>query len=347
MAEKKKEIGGRNLSVGAKIVIVVFAVMFALSLMLPSLASFLNSSSQKEAEKTEEVETSETTEETAEDDQSADAESTDEAADTSEDESKDESKDEKATDEAADDESKKDEEATDEEATDEEATKDEAESEDKADEEEKVDTSDVPNNDTLKTYAETYKPKVQRYEDRLKEDPDNLAAILNLGRTYMNWGYQADYVSTDTPEHDYSEKLIDEAIKAFDHYLELRDSKSVRSDRALCKYYKDDINGATADVEKLTEDYPDYALAWANLGMLYEGKAEDEKATEAYEKAVELDPDNVSGAKSFAGERIIAINSTVSSLADASDASADKLEKTEPSSTGLTDALKTDTGLGF
>jgi len=342
MAEKKKEIGGRNLSVGAKIVIVVFAVMFALSLMLPSLASFLNSSSQKEAEKTEEVETSETTEETAEDDQSADAESTDEAADTSEDESKDESKDEKATDEAADDESKKDEEATDEDAT-----KDEAESEDKADEEEKVDTSDVPNNDTLKTYAETYKPKVQRYEDRLKEDPDNLAAILNLGRTYMNWGYQADYVSTDTPEHDYSEKLIDEAIKAFDHYLELRDSKSVRSDRALCKYYKDDINGATADVEKLTEDYPDYALAWANLGMLYEGKAEDEKATEAYEKAVELDPDNVSGAKSFAGERIIAINSTVSSLADASDASADKLEKSEPSSTGLTDALKTDTGLGF
>lgn len=347
MAEKKKEIGGRNLSVGAKIVIVVFAVMFALSLMLPSLASFLNSSSQKEAEKTEEVETSETTEETAEDDQSADAESTDEAADTSEDESKDESKDEKATDEAADDESKKDEEATDDKATDEEATKDEAESEDKADEEEKVDTSDVPNNDTLKTYAETYKPKVQRYEDRLKEDPDNLAAILNLGRTYMNWGYQADYVSTDTPEHDYSEKLIDEAIKAFDHYLELRDSKSVRSDRALCKYYKDDINGATADVEKLTEDYPDYALAWANLGMLYEGKAEDEKATEAYEKAVELDPDNVSGAKSFAGERIIAINSSVSSLADASDASADKLEKTEPSSTGLTDALKTDTGLGF
>jgi tetratricopeptide (TPR) repeat protein len=163
----------------------------------------------------------------------------------------------------------------------------------------------------------------------------------------MNRGYQADYVSTDTPEHDYSEKLIDEAIKAFDHYLELRDSKSVRSDRALCKYYKDDINGATADVEKLTEDYPDYALAWANLGMLYEGKAEDEKATEAYKKAVELDPDNVSGAKSFAGERIIAINPSVSSLADASDASADKLEKTEPSSTGLTDALKTDTGLGF
>lgn len=342
MAEKKKEIGGRNLSVGAKIVIVVFAVMFALSLMLPSLASFLNSSSQKEAEKTEEVETSETTEETAEDDQSADAESTDEAADTSEDESKDESKDEKATDEAADDESKKDEEATDEDAT-----KDEAESEDKADEEEKVDTSDVPNNDTLKTYAETYKPKVQRYEDRLKEDPDNLAAILNLGRTYMNWGYQADYVSTDTPEHDYSEKLIDEAIKAFDHYLELRDSKSVRSDRALCKYYKDDINGATADVEKLTEDYPDYALAWANLGMLYEGKAEDEKATEAYRKASELDPDNASGAKAFSEERIIAINSNVSNLADASDASASTLEKTEPSSTGLTDTLKNDTGLGF
>ena len=101
MAEKKKEIGGRNLSVGAKIVIVVFAIMFALSLMLPSLASFLNSSSQKEAEKTEEVETSETTEETAEGEESTDAESTDEAADESEAE---------ATDEAGD-ESKKDEEA--------------------------------------------------------------------------------------------------------------------------------------------------------------------------------------------------------------------------------------------
>ena len=333
MAEKKKEIGGRNLSVGAKIVIVVFAIMFALSLMLPSLASFLNSSSQKEAEKTEEVETSEATEETVEGEESTDAESTDEAADESEAE---------ATDEAGD-ESKKDEEA----ASDDEATKDEAESEDKAEEEEKVDTSDVPNNDTLKSYAEVYKPKVQRYEDRLKEDPDNLAAILNLGRTYMNWGYQADYVSTDTPEHEYADKLIDEAIKAFDHYLELNDSKSVRVDRALCKYYKDDLKGATADVEKLTEEYPDYALAWANLGMLYEGVAEDEKATEAYRKASELDPDNASGAKAFSEERIIAINSNVSNLADASDASASTLEKTEPSSTGLTDTLKNDTGLGF
>ena len=44
---------------------------------------------------------------------------------------------------------------------------------------------------------------------------------------------------------------------------------------------------------RATELDPSYAAAWNNLGIGYEHEGEFDKAREAYEKALELEPGNV------------------------------------------------------
>lgn len=309
MAEKKKELGGRQLSMPTKIIIVLFAVIMALSMMLPSLAAFFNTTGAQDAAN----------------EQESQEQTTDDAADSGTDGSEGEAQ----------------------EGGDEQAAPDEGEAQEADAEAESDETAGgkVPDNETLKDYAESYSPRVAEYEERLEKDPDNLAAILNLGQIYMSWGYNAQYASTTDEEKAYSADIINKAIEYFDRYLALHDSKSVRVDKDLCLYYLDRVDEAIADLEQFSEEDPAYPLVWANLGMLYELQGRDEEANSAYRKAAETDPDNTYGAKEYANGRIIELNSTVSSPADAGDASVSNINSAPES--GLTSTLAQDSGVGF
>lgn len=331
MAQQKKELGGRKLSLPVKIVIVVFAIIMALSMMLPSLAQFFVGSNTQKAQE-EAVEETEGTE--------TDTEATEEGGDEAETDG-----------DAADD--------TEGDAT-ENADATEAadgEAEDKADDADKAEGEDttaddaeraaIPNNDTLKNYYDTYKPQVTRYEDKLKDNPDNLAALLNAAQMYMNWGYAADYASTNEEEHAYAYTLVKKAVEYFDRYLALNDAKTVHVDRALCYYYMNETEEAISQLEAYSEVEPKYPLIWANLGMLYELMGETEKANEAYKTATECDPDDEYGAKTYANGRLIELNSTVSGPGDAGEAGADKLQSDDTLESGLTSTLAQDSGVGF
>lgn len=319
MAEKnQKELGGQRMSKGTKVVIAIFAIIMALSMMLPSLAPIFaggQSSSEQEEAQTD----ADATSESGKDESSTEKEDGD-----------------KSDSDAAEDDSKGDE------AKDADASKD---GEEDAKSKESDATKGVPDNDTLKSLAEQYADKVARYDERLGEDPDNLAALLHAGQAYMNWGYSAVRSSASEEESSYSKDLLKKAIDYFDRYLALDDSTAVKVDQALCSYYMDEADDAIKKLEKVAADDKDSPLAWANLGMLYESQYETDKASECYRKAVEADPNDEYGVKSYASQRLISINSTVSSPADAGDASADNVStKFE---TGLTSTLKDDTGLGF
>ncbi|MDO4537681.1 MAG: tetratricopeptide repeat protein [Coriobacteriales bacterium] len=205
----------------------------------------------------------------------------------------------------------------------------------------------VPDNESLKSLATQYEEQLAVYKERLAKDGSNLAALLNLGQNYMNWGYSAYYSSTTDEEKAYSKGLIDKAVSYFDKYLAINDSDAVKVDRAMCSYYAGDTDAAVAAIEQITKDNPSSPLAWANLGVLYENKGDSEKATEAYKKAIEADPNDEYGAKSYANQRLISLNSTVSSPADAGAAGADSLQSSTPTSTGLSQTLSNDAGVGF
>ena len=220
-----------------------------------------------------------------------------------------------------------------------------ADAEDKKKEEVKVPgADDVPDNETLQSLAETNTEEAKKYLERLQADENNLAAILNLGQTYMNWGYSAISSSSTDDETAYSKSLLTTSMEYFDRYLELNDSATVKIDRALAQYYAGDTDAAIKALEKVCEEYPENPLAQAQLGYLYESQYDTEKATEAYRKAVELDADEQYGVKSYANQRIIALNSKVDSVGDPGEAG---VESSSDAQSELLEKLNGDSDLGF
>lgn len=206
-----------------------------------------------------------------------------------------------------------------EEGDEEDADSDATESDEKKAEEGKAEETDipaVPENETLKNLAEQHTSTVEKFQKRLEEDPNNLAALLNLGQEYMNWGYSARYSSTTDEETAYAEAIVNKAIGYYNRYLALHDSDSVKIQLALCNYYLGKTEEAVASLTTFTEEHPENPLGWANLGMLYEQQYEQDKAIEVYQKAIETDPNDEYGAKSYADEHIASINASRTSFED-------------------------------
>lgn len=283
MAEKQKELGGpRKMSMGTKVATAVFAVVMALSMTLPSLAPIFagnGSSGEQQSDSAADSQTESTTqtEDTTQAEETTPAENAAQTEDAAEDA----------------------------------GAEDGAEAEDEAEATEEAGdaAAGVPENETLKNLADENKDEVAKFEDRLKQDPKNLAALLNLGQDYMSWGYSALTSSTTDEEKEYSKGLINKAVEYYNSYLGERDSDAVKIQLALCDYYLGNTEQAEDALKKMTEEKPDYALAWANLGMLYDQQYKQDDAIAAYQKAAETDPDDEYGAKSYGEQRIDSINS--------------------------------------
>ena len=173
--------------------------------------------------------------------------------------------------------------------------------------------------DAVAQADEKYQPLVDALETKLSSDSQNLATLLNLGKDYMAWGVTVRYSGSTDASTSHANELLEKAISYYDQYLALKDSGAVRVDRALCQYYEEETSEATAALEQLTQDMPDYGPAWANLGMLYESAGNSDQAREAYQKAQEADADDEYGAKTYATQRISAMDSAASSSAGATD----------------------------
>lgn len=202
--------------------------------------------------------------------------------------------------------------------------------------------------DDLQSAAQSYAGTVAKLEAKLDDDPNNLATLINLANDYMNWGYSSLQSSSTDEDTSYSNGLLQKAIDYFDRYLELNDSNTAKVDRALCQYYRGDTSTATAALEQITQDAPDFGPGWANLGMVYEQAGDTDKAIEAYQKAVDADANNEYGAKSFANQRLVALNKSSSS--SSSSTSSDTLGDGMSSSSGasaLADTLQNNSGLNL
>ena len=173
--------------------------------------------------------------------------------------------------------------------------------------------------DAVAQADEKYQPLVDALETKLSSDSQNLATLLNLGKDYMAWGVTVRYSGSTDASTSHANELLEKAISYYDQYLALKDSGAVRVDRALCQYYEEETSEATAALEQLTQDMSDYGPAWANLGMLYESAGNSDQAREAYQKAQEADADDEYGAKTYATQRISAMDSAASSSAGTTD----------------------------
>lgn len=219
-------------------------------------------------------------------------------------------------------------------------------------------TQDVP--ESLQTLASTYAPEVADLQQQLQEDPNNMAALINLAHQYSSWGYQAasQVVSASSgtdagssaaepteEESDYVNGLLDQSLDYYDQYLKLNDSNTAKTERAMVLYVKGDKDGATSALEQVTTDAPDFGPAWYRLGVLAEGDGDTEKAKEDYQKAADGDPNDEYGVKTAATQRLLQLTAPSSDISNPADAisSADS----GSSAKSLASDLASDSGLGF
>ena len=235
-------------------------------------------------------------------------------------------------------------EQTDDATTEEEGESDDANADENAKENAEDDTyAGVPDNDSLRSLVDQNADEVKKFEERLEKDPKNLAALLNLGQIYMNWGYSAQYSGTTDEEKDYANGLLNKSVEYFDQYLAIEDSDAVKVQRLSSLYYLGNTQESLDAMKQITEEKPDYPLAWAHLGLFYEWQYDQTNALAAYKKASETDPNNEYGVKDFAEEHIQSINS---SSADFSDLTNEELLGTDSKpQAGLPGVIANESGL--
>lgn len=195
--------------------------------------------------------------------------------------------------------------AQDQAAQEQEAKKDE-ESKDESSSEESTDTQEAQATG-IEAIDNNYKAVVDPLEKKLEKNPKDLATLLNLGNDYMSWASEASSYAVDEDASNHVNELFQKAIGYYDQYLELNDSQVVKTSRAMCFFSLGDTDTAMSELQTLTESSPDYGPAWAYIGLINESKGDTDAAKEAYNKAIEVDPDNEYGANSYANRRLAAM----------------------------------------
>ncbi|WP_028263351.1 tetratricopeptide repeat protein [Atopobium fossor] len=160
---------------------------------------------------------------------------------------------------------------------------------------------------------ERYGKLVEEYKTTLASDSNDLAALLNLGNSYMAWAGTATSFASDDAGKAHVNDLYKQSMDAYDKYLALNDSADVYVRRTMAQYYSGDTDAALASMEKYTAGAgKDYGPAWAYLGLMYQTTNNTEKAKEAYNSAISVDADDAYGAKSFAQNQLASMEGTSS-----------------------------------
>lgn len=203
-----------------------------------------------------------------------------------------------------------------------------------------------------------YEDTVADLENTVEQNPDDSASLLTLANDYYTWGSYVSMLATTDDETSHGLDLFGKAVERYDQYLGLvgddtssDDVNSARVSRAMCLYYQGQTDEALSALEELTQSSEDfsYAPAWADLGLLYEYSGSTDKAIAAYQRAIECDPDDEAGAKSYAEQRLESLQSGDSSDSDdssAADASSSDSSAADASSDASSDSASSSDASG-
>ena len=187
-----------------------------------------------------------------------------------------------------------------------------------------------------------YADYVADLESQLETDPENADTLLATARACSSWGSSVMMLAANDDEASHGTELMQRAVGYYDRYLAIDNASDARAERAMCEYYLGDAETATADLEAVTTDDPEYAPAWYDLGSLYEAQGLTDDALAAYQKAAELDADNEQGVGTNAQSRVDALTGADDKGSADDDASADDASASEGD--GTADAGSSETG---
>lgn len=162
-------------------------------------------------------------------------------------------------------------------------------------------------NSKMDSIDSSYQAKVDALEAKLQDKPDDLASLINVANDYRDWGQAATKYATSDDERAHASELLTKAMGHYDSYLALEDSSAARVSRAMCQYYQGDVDGAKAALLAVTQADGTYAPAWAQLATIYKAQGDTQAETDALNRALSVDPDDVYGVRSTVTQRLSAL----------------------------------------
>lgn len=175
-------------------------------------------------------------------------------------------------------------------------------------------TEDEDSSDSMSDYIDTIDERYTTLADNLKSkvesNAEDKASLINLANTYYEWGTSVNNFASSDEQKAHVTELMQNAITYYDQYLALDDASAAHVNRALCQYYAGDTDGALASLVDFCNRVPDYAPAWSNLGMIYSAAGDTENALTAYNKVLEVDPEDTYGLATTAENQISTLSST-------------------------------------
>ncbi len=180
-----------------------------------------------------------------------------------------------------------------------------------------------------------YASLIESLEGKLADDPDNLTHLASLGNNYMDEGVDMKSASDAADNEETIAEVFSKAVGYYDDYLEAAaagdaDADSVSAvtvDRAVCLFYSGEEDQAIADLSSFLEGTDDYVMGWYNLGAFYSQQGDNDQAKEAFNKVIELDPDNESGVVSYAQLQLAIIEASEEAAAEEETDGADGAEE--------------------
>lgn len=163
---------------------------------------------------------------------------------------------------------------------------------------------------TIEDVDARFQKTAEPLEQKVAANAEDMDSVLQLGQTYMNWGYNVLALSKVDAETLHANELFSKAMQMFDSYIAANPDASgqVKVDRALCLLYSGETSNALSALQAIVDEDPSNAIAWSNLGLVYEITGSTESARDAYTHAIEADPNDEAGAKSYASQRILQLN---------------------------------------
>lgn len=187
----------------------------------------------------------------------------------------------------------------------------------------------VSSDNTVAAIQAKYSTMLSSLENRLKDDPTNTTYMVSLANNYMDCATEMNSADDAASNEDAVAAMYQKAVDQYDEYLAAAASdenvltssvSSATVDRAICLFYAGDQDQAVADLEEFLDATPDYAMGWYNLGAFYEQLGETDKAKDAYNAAIENDPEDETGVNTYAQFRLMLMQAMEdAAAADATD----------------------------
>lgn len=166
---------------------------------------------------------------------------------------------------------------------------------------------------TMDDVDATYGTAAKQLKAKYEANPADPSTLLNLANGYFDWGTAALSHAKGDEDQQHAIDLFKLAIGYYDTYIERNPgSKSAEVDRAICVFYSGDHTAAIAALENFVAADSTFGPAWANLGMFYENDGRIDEAKDAYNKAIEADPEDTYQVKTYAQQRLANLESTKS-----------------------------------